>query len=375
MTQRELSAESPPGPPRGSGQRSRWRVVILSIVVVGAVLGATAELTRAWHARTSPHAAAIGVAGVQAATEARTAPEGSKHALPPQIMFRSEQPGPGLGHLASVPRDRATGPRTVHPQLCDRVYAQDGRVACLSLQPGLTIASGMTVLDSHLQTVRRHTIDGVISRTRLSRDGTLVATTTFVTGHGYSGDFSTRTGILDLVTGAEVPDLETFRLVVDGEAVEDRSRNIWGVTFEPGPRPDGFYATAKVSGTTWLVRGSRSGRTLTAIRRNVECPSLSPDGHTLAYKFALPDGAGWRLHALDLASGQDWALPETRSIDDQVEWLDDQHILYGLQRSTEITQHSDVWVSALHTGSPHVLIPDAWSPTVLTLEPTPRYLR
>lgn len=335
---------------------SRWRAVLLTVAVLGAAGASAVELARAWATRTPPPKALATV----------DAPAGDATGqLPPQIVFRSERPGPTLGHLASVPLDHPAGPRAIRPQLCDRVYAQARRLACLSLQPGLTIASGMDVLDARLRSVRRHAVDGVISRTRLSRDGTLVATTTFVTGHGYSGDFSTRTGILDLVSGAEVADLEAFTLVVHGEVVDDRARNIWGVTFDPGPRPDGFYATAKVSGTTWLVRGTRSGRRLTAIRSNVECPSLSPNGRTIAYKFALPDGSGWRLHALDLRSGDDWALPETRSVDDQVEWLDDQQILYGLQRASDTTQHGDVWISDLHSGKPRILIPDAWSPAVI----------
>ena len=35
---------------------------------------------------------------------------------------------------------------------------------------------------------------------------------------------------------------------------------------------------------------------------------------------------------LDLATGQETPLAETRSIDDQLAWLDDEHLLYGDER-------------------------------------------
>ena len=36
----------------------------------------------------------------------------------------------------------------------------------------------------------------------------------------------------------------------------------------------------------------------------------------------------WRYHVLDLASGRETALGETRAVDDQAEWSDDSHVLY-----------------------------------------------
>ena len=62
---------------------------------------------------------------------------------------------------------------------------------------------------------------------------------------------------------------------------------------------------------------------------------------------------------LDLGSGKETALAETRSIDDQVEWLDDRRILYG-------TSAGDVWVvPADGTGSPAEYLAGALSPAVL----------
>ncbi|MFP3570759.1 hypothetical protein, partial [Paraburkholderia sp. SIMBA_030] len=76
---------------------------------------------------------------------------------------------------------------------------------------------------------------------------------------------------------------EDFALLVNGSRLQPEDRNIWGVTFVPG-QADTFYATAASAGRIWLVRGSLSGRTLTAVHDNVECPSISPDGTRIAYK-------------------------------------------------------------------------------------------
>ena len=61
---------------------------------------------------------------------------------------------------------------------------------------------------------------------------------------------------------------------------------------------------------------------------------------------------------LDLGTMRETPLAETQSVDDQVEWLDDSHILYGLGR--------DVWVvRADGGGSPRKYISDGLSPAVV----------
>lgn len=68
---------------------------------------------------------------------------------------------------------------------------------------------------------------------------------------------------------------------------------------------------------------------------------------------------------LDLASGQETRLEgETRSVDDQVAWLDDDTVIYGLPRPDQ-PGASDVWTLPIHGGeSPELLVENAWSPTV-----------
>jgi hypothetical protein len=59
---------------------------------------------------------------------------------------------------------------------------------------------------------------------------------------------------------------------------------------------------------------------------------------------------------------------DTRSVDDQVEWLDDSTLLNGLPRGDTEATTSDVWSVPADGGSaPMVLIPHASSPAVVAV--------
>ena len=61
---------------------------------------------------------------------------------------------------------------------------------------------------------------------------------------------------------------------------------------------------------------------------------------------------------LDLATMRETPLAETRSVDDQAEWLDDDRVLYGLG--------GEVWVvNADGTGKPARYLTEADSPAVV----------
>ena len=51
-------------------------------------------------------------------------------------------------------------------------------------------------------------------------------------------------------------------------------------------------------------------------------------------RLAHAGRALWRFTVLDLATGKETPLAETRSLDDQIEWLDDHNMLY---RNTDST--------------------------------------
>jgi hypothetical protein len=61
---------------------------------------------------------------------------------------------------------------------------------------------------------------------------------------------------------------------------------------------------------------------------------------------------------MDVATLRDWPVAEARSVDDQAEWLDDEHVLYGVDNG--------VWsVPADGTGEPERLLDSADSPAVV----------
>ncbi|WP_432972017.1 hypothetical protein [Dactylosporangium sp. CA-233914] len=121
-------------------------------------------------------------------------------------------------------------------------------------------------------------------------------------------------------------------------------------------------------GHRYLVRGDLAARTVRTLAENVECPSL------FAFKQAVGGDAtkSWRPAVLDLATLRPAMLAETRSVDDQIAWLDERTVMYAPSRGRD---HADVWSApADGSGAATPLIPDAQSPAHLgidTLEPTP----
>jgi hypothetical protein len=283
----------------------------------------------------------------------------------PHLVFRNTALGEGYGRVAAVPLSDPGGGRAITQASCDRVYAHPAGALCLAANRGLTTTYTSTWLSTSFEPVRDLPLVGLPSRARISADGTLAATTTFVYGDSYAnpGQFSTRTNV-SRTDGSSNVDLERFALVVDGQPTAAVDRNLWGVTFV---NDDTFYATAATGGKTWLVKGSISGERMDSIRSDVECPSLSPDGTRIAFKKHGTLRAGsWRLAVLDLTTWQQTLLAEERSVDDQVEWLDNGHILYGLPRDAEATASTDIWsVPADGTGTPQIFVRDAWSPAVV----------
>lgn len=283
----------------------------------------------------------------------------------PRIVFRNTAIGTDYGRVAMVRLTDPKGPRAFTDTFCDRVFVASGRTLCLASDPGVvTTYTAQTWRDDD-GNKQDLPLTGLPSRARLSDDGTLAATTSFVSGDSYAaGNFSTRTVVTTLATGKS-SDLEAFRLVHRGKAIKPIDRNYWGVTFASDD--DTFYVTVKFSGTTWLARGSLSKQTVETLRSDAECPSLSPDETKVAYKKLGGRGPGdWRLAVMDIATGKEVALAEQRSVDDQVEWLDDAHVIYGLPGEGTQAAETNVWsVPADGTGSPQLLVEKAWSPAVI----------
>ena len=237
---------------------------------------------------------------------------------------------------------------------------------CLQSDRGVLTTYDALVFDSDLAV--RHTIGlaGAPSRVRVSPQGTMAGVTVFVTGHSYAnGNFSTQTTLLDLERGAPVADLEADFTVRRGdEAWHAVDFNFWGVTFVDETH---FYATLGSGGHTYLVSGDIPAREMVVVRDGVECPSISPDGTRVAFKARSDGGTGpvsWRIAVLDLATDEVTMLAETRNVDDQVAWLDDDTVMYGLANEQSPAE-SDTWiVPADGTGAPVLHIPRSWSAVV-----------
>lgn len=279
-----------------------------------------------------------------------------------RIVFRNMAWGPHRDELTTVPASAPGGARTASGVKCLRFYAASGTGVCLQAVHGaMSDTYRATILDRRLRERAHFTVPGIPSRARVSPSGRLATWTVFVGGDSYAGtDFSTRAAILDTRTGRLTTTLEDFAIRKDGRPYRAADVNFWGVTFDADDRH--FYATLATKGRTYLVRGDLRTRTLSTLRTNVECPSLSPDGTRLAYKSrdkGLPADAPWRLHVLDLSTLADHPLGETRSVDDQAVWKDDTTVTYALPGDYGADLYE---VPADGTGRPHRVLTAAVSP-------------
>ncbi|QFZ18010.1 TolB family protein [Saccharothrix syringae] len=243
---------------------------------------------------------------------------------------------------------------------CQRFYRAAGTEVCLKLSgPGPTYAAEVSRDGAVVRTVP---LPGIPSRAKVSASGQVVSWTSFVTGDSYAvpGGFSTRTGFLDLRTDEVVETLEGFTADVEGRPHGAEDTNYWGLTVGADDRT--FYATLASGGFTWLVQGDLRSRTLRSLRRDAECPSLSPDGTKIAYKKRIGRLGPWDLAVLDLATGEERRLPGTAGVDDQATWLDGTRLAFAAVPK-DARQPAIHLVPADGSAQAQLLIPDATSPS------------
>ncbi|MFF1720322.1 TolB family protein [Streptomyces sviceus] len=281
-----------------------------------------------------------------------------------RLLVRNLAWGPHRDEIATVPADDPQGPRTASGVKCLRFHAAAGTGICLQAVHGaLEDTYRAVVLDAHLRERHRFPAAGIPTRARVSPSGHMVAWTVFVSGDSYAGtNFSTRTAVVDTRTWAIDDNLETFRVIKEGRTYHAADTNVWGVSFADDNR---FYATLATGGRTYLVRGDVTARTLTTLHRDVECPSLSPDGTRVAYKKRVKGAsadAPWRLYVLNLRTMKETATAESRTVDDQALWADDDTLVYSLPGD----YGSDLWtVPADGGGTARRLMTSAVAPAYL----------
>jgi hypothetical protein len=357
------------GHPKRHGMSTRSRVVVLAVVCVVAVAASLFSFLRGRDDATHT--------GVAAAVGAPLDRVGTT----PELLFRSTALDKNFGTLAAVPLANQHRERRLTPLRCERVDFVLDRGICLTqdVQP-LAFVTDAVIFDSRFRTLHTVELPGLASRTRISSDGRYAATTTFVHGDSYAdAGFSTRTNIISMKSGSVILDLEKLDVTKDGQSFHGVDFNFWGVTFVKNS--DRFYATLGTGGVTYLVVGNIATGTARVLRTGVECPSLSPDGTRIAFKKRNPGTVvTWNISVLDLDTLKDHPLSETRNVDDQVEWLDDQTVIYGLPQDAgdvnavadaspgtpvlggQASIETNTWVvPADGTGTPKKLISGAWS--------------
>lgn len=278
------------------------------------------------------------------------------------IAFVNRTPGDDYGTVGYIDRD---GNRQSTELECDRIDLNANGGICLDDSSGIGGTGRGLILDPNLNPSLRFGIN-LPSRAAASPDGEIVAWTGFAVGHSYLavGEFATTTQLIEVERGIGA-NLETqfATFDIDNQPVDDEERNFWGVTFVDN---ETFYATIGVGADTSIVRGSIANSRLTVVHENATCPEVSPDGNTIVAKERRGDF--FQLVAIDTATGERRDLPEVRTVEDQVEFLNDSTIIYGLPNSAEGTEAQpawDVWSLDLNGGAPQLIIPFADSPAAI----------
>jgi hypothetical protein len=281
----------------------------------------------------------------------------------PYLMVSSTAPNDTWRKLLLIPLSAPDQAAFTTPLACERAYFAGNRGVCLVQEAaGLVVKHYADIFDEQFRRLHRLPLSGLPSRTRVARDGRRAGITVFESGHSYAQDgFSTRTTIVDTIAGRTLGDLEQFTTWRDGKRFQAVDFNFWGVTFaDDGNR---FFATLASGGTKYLVEGNVDARETRVVRTEVECPSLSPDNTRIAYKHMTNRAGMWQLRVYDLRTGSDVPLTaETRSVDDQVDWLDNHHVMYHITGS----RGADIWVLRTdNTEAPRILRQYAYSPAVV----------
>lgn len=288
------------------------------------------------------------------------------------LIFRHTALGETYGRLGVTSLATPDGMRTLLPLRCERMHFAANRGICLRAERGVLTTYKAFVFGPEVKPLHEFSLNGAPSRVRVAPNGEVAAITVFVSGHSYAAlGFSTQVLFVDLWSGKVLAEnMESFTVWHNGKRFQAADFNFWGVTFAHDSNE--FYVTLGTGGQIYLVKGDFHARAVQVLREGIECPSLSPDNSKVAFKKrsgGMLEPVTWRLAVLDLRTFREWLLAETRNVDDQVEWLDDQQVLYALPDEASSAAVTNTWVAqADGSGSPRLLIPQAYSAVVVRKE-------
>jgi hypothetical protein len=282
---------------------------------------------------------------------------------PPFVMFRTLAPE-GHGRVAVLSLRRRDATRQVAALSCLRLHYAGGRGVCVlqdNVENPPTYAA--VVFDASFTPRARLSLPGVPTRVRVAPNGARAAITTYAEEERPDGErLATNSLIVDLENGKVLADLREFQL--DGGTLLPASglepRDFSSVAFERDG--DRFFATLTLSAQRFLVAGSVDERRLTVIRAGVASEALSPDGRRLAVKRLVGERGFWQVGVLDLRDSSTRDLRQgPPSVDDQVDWWDDGHVLYH-DVDGETTS---IWILPVEgDAGPRVAVRDAYSAAV-----------
>jgi len=347
----------------------RRRIFVATCIAIIAILAGYIYRTRTRIADNSAEALKSGAPLGDAAAYA-TADQNGKSK---RIFFRHNSVDKNYGRLAFVKYEHPDQPEFVGALSCEVAHVAGGRGICLAANRGVFTTYVAKLFDAKtFQILAEIPLKGAPIRCRMSSDGKLAALTVFINRHANESlNSSTQTLLINVDNGRVVANLEEFKVTRDGLSFSNKDFSLRGVTFTPDAR--NFYATLSTNQRHFLVKGDIANRSAVVIHDNVECPSLSPDASRIAYKkrFVADGRVFWQLSVLDLKTDRETPLGEKRSVDDQLEWLDNDHVLYSLPETDNGPgAGTNVWLATVDgasASSPRLFLRKAYSPSVSPL--------
>ena len=286
----------------------------------------------------------------------------SKPLPPPFLLFRTLGPPRAYGRIAMLPL-RGTETRYLTSLRCSRVAYAGGRGLCLIEEAtGDMVTHVAEIFDRSFERQGRLVLAGVPTRVRVSPDGRFGAVTTYAEEESPAGErLAIESVVIDLKSATVLADLRDFRLETDDADAFVGPFDFASVSFDRDS--DRFFATLSTATNRSVVVGSVRQQTLRPLKAGLASEAISPDGARLVVKQRVNDRGFWQVAILDLASLREQPLLQgDRSIDDQVEWLDENNVVYHDARE----EGTGLWVLAADGRSgPRLLLPEAFSPAVV----------